>query len=203
MDARRLAEHLVGAAVALLVHFRASHAGHHDDVALAVQLAHQELRPGPAHFILAGVHLQATLRRHSVVEGDHQDAARCALIDDAVQPRRRCGVDDDGVGLLGDEVGKLLRLLADVVVGVEDAALDLGLERLHSQGGLEDVLHLQAPLVADEGVGQGNLEPLALRQGGAAQSSNGCRGGHGSEAAPCERVIERLHPFLPCPAVPA
>src|SRR5919199_2986536 len=103
---------------------------------------------------------------------DHDDVALATelvhepggqLLDDAVKPRRRGCVYEDGVDPLGDQVGYLLGLLADLVARVEDRALHLRLERLHLEGRLELVHHLDAPLVANVGVGERYLELLAAR----------------------------------------
>ena len=85
-------------------------------------------------------------------------AQACWMMPFRPVPRR--GVDEDRVDALRDQVRDLLRLLRDVVAGVVDGALDLRLVGRHPAGGLEDVLHLDPPLVADERVGERDLERL-------------------------------------------
>src|SRR4051812_38134557 len=150
-----------GALVAVGVDARARDARDHDHVALAVELLDQELRELLAELRLVGVDLQRARLGHDVVERDDEDLALAGLPDHSVEAGRRRGVEDDGVDVLGDQVRDLLRLLAHVVAGVEDAAVDLVLVRRHRARGLERVGHLDAPLVADVGVREGDLELLA------------------------------------------
>ena len=155
------AQTAVRALVAVQIDLRAGNARDHDHIALAVDLLGDPFGPAGAEVELADIDLDGRRGGDPIVEAHHQDAARGGLMDDAVQRGGGGGIDDDGVHALGDQVGDLLRLLADIVAGIEDAAFDLGGEGLHQQGGFEDIFHLQAPFIADIGVRQRDLEFLS------------------------------------------
>ena len=158
-------EDVLGALVAVVVGAGAGDAGHHDHVALALELVDEELGQLLAELHLVGVDGQAALVVDGVVERHDHDAAVAGLLDHAVEAAGRRGVDDDRVDALGDQVGDLLRLGRHVVAGVEDAAVDLLGVRRHGARRLEHVLHLDPPLVADERVGQGDLQlPVRRRR---------------------------------------
>src|SRR5919199_3988358 len=151
------------ALVPILVHRCSGDPRDHDDVALATELVHEPGGQLLAELELVRVGLERLLGGHGVVERDDEYVLGGRLLDDAVKPRRRGCVYEDGVDPLGDQVGYLLGLLADLVARVEDRALHLRLERLHLEGRLELVHHLDAPLVANVGVGELYLELLAAR----------------------------------------
>ena len=88
-----------------------------------------------------------------------------ALLDRRVERRVGGGVDEDGVGLLADDVVERVDLRLDGAFGDLDVQVDAALERPLVDRHLGDALHLLAPVVADEVVGQiDDVGLLVLRQ---------------------------------------
>ena len=134
---------------------RAGEAAVDDDLALAAELHRPSTRPSTA-----GMRFQSEVERvgaglgHHLVEADDDDAGVAGLLDRRVERRRRAGVDEDGVGLGG------MMLLSELICAwTVFSTFSMWRSTRPASGplftdDLGDALHLLAPVVADEVVGQ-------------------------------------------------
>ncbi len=102
--------------------------------------------------------LEASVERaglgHHLVEADDDDAGVAGLLDRRVERRVGRRVDEDRVRLLADDVVQRIDLRLDGALGDLDVQLDAALERTLVDRHLGDALHLLAPVIADEIVGE-------------------------------------------------
>ncbi len=182
-----LAKHLLGRLGARRVDRRSGHAGHHHDIALAVELLDQPLGGDATRLLLVDRHVVgAGLRNLAVVSDDHH-ALVARVLDRAVERRRRDRIDDDRLRALLHHGVDLLDLALRVGAGDLHLQIDLVGEILVRRHRLDHVGGFRLPVVADVAHRQKYLEFLVGSLGARSQpDARGQSGGSDSSG-----------PFLP------
>ena len=165
LDARIFGENVEIALLELGRYRRAGKAAVDEDLPLAVELLRHPFGEDRRNAVPVGLECIGAGLRHHLVEADDDDPGVAGLLERRVQGVGGSCINQDCIRLVTDDVVERVDLRLDRILDIFNRQVDASGERPLLRGNVGDALHLLAPVVSDEIIGEIDRVFLSLGSG--------------------------------------